>query len=96
MMASSELQVQDAGGVDSEGGGISDHKRQAQKSRLNLGSFITTWMESECDKLIMSAINMNYIDMDEYLATTELQASFHLLLALIFIFCHIYFLNSFL
>ncbi|GJY02289.1 glutamate decarboxylase-like protein [Tanacetum coccineum] len=41
--------------------------------RLNLASFVTTWMEPECDKLIMSSINKNYVDMDEYPVTTELQ-----------------------
>ena len=44
--------------------------------RLNLASFVTTWMEPECDKLMMSSINKNYVDMDEYPVTTELQASF--------------------
>ncbi|KAG8388508.1 hypothetical protein BUALT_Bualt02G0132900 [Buddleja alternifolia] len=34
--------------------------------RLNLASFVTTWMEPECDKLIMDTINKNYVDMDEY------------------------------
>ncbi|KAK6925439.1 Pyridoxal phosphate-dependent decarboxylase [Dillenia turbinata] len=41
--------------------------------RLNLASFVTTWMEPECDHLIMSSINKNYVDMDEYPVTTELQ-----------------------
>ncbi|KAL5214774.1 hypothetical protein ABZP36_003926 [Zizania latifolia] len=41
--------------------------------RLNLASFVTTWMEPECDKLILEAINKNYADMDEYPVTTELQ-----------------------
>uniref|UniRef100_A0A1J3G0G4 Glutamate decarboxylase n=1 Tax=Noccaea caerulescens TaxID=107243 RepID=A0A1J3G0G4_NOCCA len=41
--------------------------------RLNLASFVTTWMEPECDKLIMDSINKNYVDMDEYPVTTELQ-----------------------
>ncbi|KAK4402511.1 Glutamate decarboxylase [Sesamum angolense] len=41
--------------------------------RLNLASFVTTWMEPECDKLIMESINKNYVDMDEYPVTTELQ-----------------------
>lgn len=41
--------------------------------RLNLASFVTTWMEPECDKLIMEALNKNYIDMDEYPITTEIQ-----------------------
>ncbi|MFS8001068.1 Glutamate decarboxylase [Helianthus anomalus] len=41
--------------------------------RLNLASFVTTWMEPECYKLIMSSLNKNYVDMDEYPVTTELQ-----------------------
>uniref|UniRef100_M1D2B1 Glutamate decarboxylase n=1 Tax=Solanum tuberosum TaxID=4113 RepID=M1D2B1_SOLTU len=41
--------------------------------RLNLASFVSTWMEPECDKLIMASINKNYVDMDEYPVTTELQ-----------------------
>lgn len=41
--------------------------------RLNLASFVTTWMEPECDKLIMDSLNKNYVDMDEYPVTTELQ-----------------------
>ncbi|XP_027126915.1 glutamate decarboxylase [Coffea arabica] len=41
--------------------------------RLNLASFVTTWMEPECDKLMMDSINKNYVDMDEYPVTTELQ-----------------------
>ncbi|KAL6187172.1 hypothetical protein ACLB2K_043287 [Fragaria x ananassa] len=43
------------------------------KPRLNLASFVTTWMEPECDKLIMDSMNKNYVDMDEYPVTTELQ-----------------------
>jgi glutamate/tyrosine decarboxylase-like PLP-dependent enzyme len=31
--------------------------------RLNLASFVTTWMEPECDKLIQVSVNKNYIDM---------------------------------
>ncbi|KAF5204193.1 Glutamate decarboxylase [Thalictrum thalictroides] len=33
----------------------------------------TTWMEPECDKLMMESMNKNYVDMDEYPVTTELQ-----------------------
>jgi hypothetical protein len=46
--------------------------------RLNLASFVTTWMEPECDKLIMASLNKNYVDMDEYPVTTELQVSLSL------------------
>jgi len=41
--------------------------------RLNLASFVTTWMEPECEKLMMDSMNKNYVDMDEYPVTTELQ-----------------------
>ncbi|KAI3849151.1 hypothetical protein MKX03_014643 [Papaver bracteatum] len=34
--------------------------------RLNLDSFITTWMEPECDQLIMESMNKNCVEMDEY------------------------------
>lgn len=43
------------------------------RPRLNLASFVTTWMEPECDKLIQEAISKNYVDMEEYPATTEVQ-----------------------
>lgn len=52
---------------------ISDELMLDGNPRLNLASFVTTWMEPECDKLIMQAINKNYVDMDEYPVTTELQ-----------------------
>jgi glutamate decarboxylase len=52
---------------------ISDELMLDGNPRLNLASFVTTWMEPECNKLIMSALNKNYIDMDEYPITTELQ-----------------------
>ncbi|PRQ41315.1 putative glutamate decarboxylase [Rosa chinensis] len=52
---------------------ISDELMLDGKPRLNLASFVTTWMEPECDKLIMDSMNKNYVDMDEYPVTTELQ-----------------------
>ncbi|KAB1212186.1 Glutamate decarboxylase [Morella rubra] len=52
---------------------ISDELMLDGTPRLNLASFVTTWMEPECDKLIMASINKNYVDMDEYPVTTELQ-----------------------
>ncbi|WMV31443.1 hypothetical protein MTR67_024828 [Solanum verrucosum] len=55
---------------------INDELMLDGNPRLNLASFVTTWMEPECDKLIMDSINKNYVDMDEYPVTTELQASF--------------------
>eukprot|EP01018_Ginkgo_biloba_P028560 Gb_41109 [translate_table: standard] len=52
---------------------ISDELMLDGNPRLNLASFVTTWMEPECNQLIMSSINKNYVDMDEYPVTTELQ-----------------------
>ncbi|KAJ9678071.1 hypothetical protein PVL29_022835 [Vitis rotundifolia] len=52
---------------------ISDELMLDGNPRLNLASFVTTWMEEECDKLIMASVNKNYVDMDEYPVTTELQ-----------------------
>ncbi|OMO62584.1 Pyridoxal phosphate-dependent decarboxylase [Corchorus olitorius] len=52
---------------------INDELMLDGNPRLNLASFVTTWMEPECDKLMLAAINKNYVDMDEYPVTTELQ-----------------------
>ncbi|XBH74182.1 hypothetical protein VPH35_101179 [Triticum aestivum] len=52
---------------------INDELMLDGNPRLNLASFVTTWMEPECDKLIMASINKNYVHMDEYPVTTELQ-----------------------
>jgi glutamate decarboxylase len=52
---------------------INDELMLDGNPRLNLASFVTTWMEPECDKLIQASINKNYVDMDEYPVTTELQ-----------------------
>jgi glutamate decarboxylase len=59
---------------------INDELMLDGNPRLNLASFVTTWMEPECDKLIMASINKNYVDMDEYPVTTELQVIHHSLL----------------
>jgi glutamate decarboxylase len=56
---------------------INDELMLDGNPRLNLASFCTTWMEPECDKLIMASINKNYVDMDEYPVTTELQVYTH-------------------
>lgn len=65
---------------------INDELMLDGNPRLNLASFVTTWMEPECDKLMMAAINKNYVDMDEYPVTTELQV--------IFLFTRIYSLKK--
>ncbi|KAL3652504.1 group II decarboxylase [Castilleja foliolosa] len=52
---------------------VNDELMMDGNPRLNLASIVTTWMEPECDKLIMAALNKNYVDMDENPVTTELQ-----------------------
>jgi glutamate decarboxylase len=52
---------------------IADELMLDGNPRLNLASFVTTWMEPECDKLMQQSLNKNYIDMEEYPITTELQ-----------------------
>lgn len=61
---------------------INDELMLDGNPRLNLASFVTTWMEPECNKLIMDAINKNYVDMDEYPVTTELQVYIYFVLLL--------------
>lgn len=41
--------------------------------RLNLASFVTTYMEPECKELMMDAINVNYIDTEEYPSTEKIK-----------------------
>jgi len=42
-------------------------------SRLNLATFVTTWMEPEADKLMAEAFDKNMIDKDEYPQTAEIE-----------------------
>ena len=62
---------------------INDELMLDGNPRLNLASFVTTWMERECEKLIMASINKNYVDMDEYPVTTEFQVLFVVLFLLL-------------
>ncbi|XP_051117995.1 glutamate decarboxylase 4-like [Andrographis paniculata] len=39
--------------------------------RLNLGSFITSWMDPVCDNLIFHTINKTYTNLDEHPITTD-------------------------
>ena len=43
-------------------------------SRLNLATFVTTWMESQADKLMAETFDKNMIDKDEYPATAAIEA----------------------
>jgi glutamate decarboxylase len=42
-------------------------------ARLNLATFVTTWMEPEAEKLIATCQSKNMIDKDEYPQTAELE-----------------------
>ncbi|MGA9159595.1 MAG: pyridoxal-dependent decarboxylase, partial [Actinomycetota bacterium] len=42
-------------------------------SRLNLATFVTTWMEPEADRLMAEAFDKNMIDKDEYPQTAEFE-----------------------
>ena len=42
-------------------------------ARLNLATFVTTWMEPQAEKLMADAFDRNMIDKDEYPQTAELE-----------------------
>jgi glutamate decarboxylase len=43
-------------------------------SRLNLATFVTTWMEPQAERLMAECFDKNMIDKDEYPQTAELEA----------------------
>ncbi|AII05027.1 glutamate decarboxylase [Rhodococcus wratislaviensis] len=43
-------------------------------SRLNLATFVTTWMDPEADKLMAETFDKNMIDKDEYPATAAIES----------------------
>ena len=42
-------------------------------ARLNLATFVTTWMEPQAEKLMTETFDKNMIDKDEYPRTAELE-----------------------
>ena len=42
-------------------------------ARLNLATFVTTWMEPEADRLMAATFDKNMVDKDEYPRTAELE-----------------------
>src|ERR1700712_1792746 len=42
-------------------------------SRLNLATFVTTWMEPQAQKLMAETFDKNMIDKDEYPRTAEIE-----------------------
>jgi hypothetical protein len=59
-----------------QGVAATNRNRDATKHttpRLNLASFVTTFMEPECEKLMVDAISVNYIDTEECVRATQLR-----------------------
>jgi glutamate decarboxylase len=52
---------------------VHDHLMLDGNARLNLATFVTTWMEPEADRLLMECLDKNMIDKDEYPQTAELE-----------------------
>lgn len=52
---------------------IEDERQLDSNPRLNLASFVTTWMEPEVEELIKKSLNVNYVDMMQYPSCTEIQ-----------------------
>ena len=52
---------------------VADELELDANPRLNLASFVTTFQEEEAVSLFMRSMNTNYVDMDLYPSTTELQ-----------------------
>jgi glutamate decarboxylase len=42
-------------------------------SRLNMATFVTTWMEPEAERLMAETFDKNMIDKDEYPQTAEIE-----------------------
>jgi len=51
---------------------IEDERQLDANPRLNLATFVTTWMEPEVEELIQKAMNVNYVDMLQYQSCTEI------------------------
>ena len=52
---------------------IEDERLLDSNPRLNLASFVTTWMEPEVEDLMMKSMNVNYVDTLQYPSCTEFQ-----------------------
>jgi glutamate decarboxylase len=52
---------------------VNDELLLDSKARLNLATFVTTWMEDEAQRVISDSLAKNLIDKDEYPQTSELE-----------------------
>ena len=53
---------------------VSDELMLDGNARLNLATFVTTWMDPEAEKLMAQTFDKNMIDKDEYPATATIEA----------------------
>ncbi|MHB1681142.1 MAG: glutamate decarboxylase [bacterium] len=63
---------------------IHDELNMDGNPSLNLASFVTTWMDSHAEKLIIETINKNLVDQDEYPQTGVIQERIVNMLARLF------------
>ncbi|HWW54181.1 MAG TPA: pyridoxal-dependent decarboxylase, partial [Acidimicrobiales bacterium] len=52
---------------------VTDELMLDGNARLNLATFVTTWMEPQADALILRTLDKNMIDKDEYPRTADLE-----------------------
>ena len=52
---------------------INDELMLDGNARLNLATFVTTWMEPQAERLMTASFDKNMIDKDEYPATAEIE-----------------------
>lgn len=51
---------------------IQDERMLDSNPRLNLASFVTTWMEPEAEQLMQESLNVNFVDLEEYPSSSEI------------------------
>eukprot|EP00894_Picocystis_sp_ML_P003703 jgi/Pico_ML_1/54220/g4625.t2 len=51
---------------------IQDERMLDANPRLNLASFVTTWMEPEVEQLMQESLNVNFVDLEEYPSSSEI------------------------
>ena len=52
---------------------INDELMLDGNARLNLATFVTTWMEPQAERLMAASFDKNMIDKDEYPATAQIE-----------------------
>ncbi|KAK9795484.1 hypothetical protein WJX73_003546 [Symbiochloris irregularis] len=63
---------------------IKDMRQLDSNPRLNLASFVTTWMEPEAEKLIQESLNVNFVDVEQYPSCATIERRCVAMLATLF------------